>query len=165
LGGEGVEREVFRGARTVSAGSFQRTAGVADEGEVDREGEVDGEVEGEGDFDGEDDGEGDVEGDFDGDFDGEGDVEDEGEGEDGDPRAIGRRGKALVERLARGGEEGPPMRLAPGVPLRQALLAILADAARDPEKKAILEAELGGKSVEEATDEELRRAVSRIRGG
>ena len=84
-------------------------------------------------------------------------------GQGGDPHAIAERARALVDRLA-GADEGPPVRMAAGLPLRQTLLAILADAARDPRKKALMDEELAGKPVEAATDDELARAVARVRG-
>ena len=77
----------------------------------------------------------------------------------GDPGGIGARGEALVEQLARQGQG----RLAAGVPRRQALLAILADAMHDAGKRAMIEEELGGKKVQDATEEELARVVGRIR--
>jgi hypothetical protein len=83
--------------------------------------------------------------------------------EGGDPDAIADRAQALVDELA-AADERPPMRLAAGLPRRQALLAILAEEARDPRKKALLDRELGGKKLADATDEELARAVTRVRG-
>jgi hypothetical protein len=80
----------------------------------------------------------------------------------GDPEGIAARGQALVDRLVHG---GAPMRMAAGMPPRQAFLAILAEAARDARKKAILDEDLGSKKLEELSDEELARLVARVRGG
>src|SRR5579864_7922038 len=78
----------------------------------------------------------------------------------GDPRAIGERGQALVDRLTRPNDH----RLAAGLPPRQAYLTILRDAAKDDRKRAIIEEELGGKKPDDATEEDLARVVARLRG-